>query len=339
MSGMYGADVAQLRDLARTFDRNADRLDQDRMSVGNAIRISAWVGPVAVRFRAQWDSDHSRRVHEAALLLRDAAHNLRANADDQEKTSAVDGSSARGVPAGATQRETELHARAPSRTSDYLTTLHSMNQDEDGIRIQEVRGADGVVRFVVYINGTNSASNGLFGADDNVNLRLGLPDDTLDYVRQKIEEATRHRPDAEIMLVGYSQGGLVAQRLASEADSRVSSIVTFGSPSITSPNAYGGADILRLEHLGDPVPDADGELFMNRLIATGVREAQSASAGALDSTYRGGNPFQGFDGNPHTDQADYRWLADEFERSDDPRHVAVRAGMARFQGDILSDAK
>ncbi len=97
MAGMYGADVAQLRDLARTFDRNADRLDNDRMSVGNAIRISAWVGPVAVRFRAQWDSDHSRRVHEAALLLRDAAHKLRANADDQEKTSAVDGGQLGGV--------------------------------------------------------------------------------------------------------------------------------------------------------------------------------------------------------------------------------------------------
>jgi hypothetical protein len=93
MSTMYGADVGQLRELARQFDASADRLDANRMTVGNAIRISAWVGPVAVRFRAQWDSDHSRRVHDAAERLRTAARALRANADDQARTSAASGGS------------------------------------------------------------------------------------------------------------------------------------------------------------------------------------------------------------------------------------------------------
>ncbi len=97
MAAMYGADVAQLRALATQFDRSADRLDADRISVGNAIQISAWAGPVAVRFRAQWDSDHSRRVHETALRLRDAASALRANADQQERTSAVGQGAASGL--------------------------------------------------------------------------------------------------------------------------------------------------------------------------------------------------------------------------------------------------
>lgn len=99
MAAMYGADIEQLRSLATQFDRSADRLDADRMSVGNAIRISAWMGPVAVRFRAQWDSDHSRRLHEAALRLRDAASALRANAAQQERASAVE--SASGQPVSA----------------------------------------------------------------------------------------------------------------------------------------------------------------------------------------------------------------------------------------------
>ncbi len=89
MSTMYGADVAQLRTLAGQFDRLAAQLDGDRMTVGNAIQISAWVGPVAVRFRHTWESDYSRKLHGAAERLRHAAGSLRANADDQERTSAA----------------------------------------------------------------------------------------------------------------------------------------------------------------------------------------------------------------------------------------------------------
>ena len=93
MAGMYGADVAQLRTLAEQFDRLAGQLDADRMSVGNAIQVSAWVGPVAVRFRHQWESQHSRQVSDAAARLRDAAKTLRKNADEQERASAVDSGS------------------------------------------------------------------------------------------------------------------------------------------------------------------------------------------------------------------------------------------------------
>lgn len=94
---MFGADVAHLRALARSFDSAADRLDQDRMSVGNAIRVQAWVGPVAVRFRAEWDSAHSARIASAAARLHEAARALHRNADDQERTSTSDGGAGAGV--------------------------------------------------------------------------------------------------------------------------------------------------------------------------------------------------------------------------------------------------
>jgi len=100
MATMYGADVAQLRQLAAQFDAKAQALDANRMTVGNAIQISAWVGPVAVRFRHTWESDYSRKLHDAAVRLRDAATKLRANADDQERTSAVDSGAGRGGGGG-----------------------------------------------------------------------------------------------------------------------------------------------------------------------------------------------------------------------------------------------
>lgn len=334
---MYGADVEQLRALASQFDRSADRLDADRMTVGNVIKISAWVGPAAVRFRAQWDSDHSRRVHEAAERLRCAALSLRANADDQARTSAVGGGRSSGRPADASA---ESLGAAPEHTSDYIETLHSMEGGRDGVRIQRVRGDDGVVRFVVYINGTDSASNGLFGLDDNANLIAGVPDDTLDYVRDMISQATKDDPAAEVMLVGYSQGGLVAQRLADEGGFNVSTILTFGSPSYTSLNGLNGAEIVRLEHLGDAIPALDGEVGLAGWLEARAREQLSEAAGGKDVTFQGGNPAQLLlGGYPHFDHADYDWLANEFEKSTRPEHVAIRDQMARFRGDIVSDVK
>ena len=91
-----GADVIELRLLAEQFERAASRLDSGRMTVGNAIRISAWVGPFAVNFRLQWDSEHSHRVATVVSTLHETASKLRANADEQERASAATG----GVLAG-----------------------------------------------------------------------------------------------------------------------------------------------------------------------------------------------------------------------------------------------
>ncbi|GAB6859508.1 WXG100 family type VII secretion target [Microbacterium xylanilyticum] len=109
---MYGADVTQLRTLAQQFERQAQQLDAHRMTVGNAIQISAWAGPVAVRFRHQWESQYSRQVHSAAERLRGAAGDLRRNADEQDRASAADaggfsGGGGGGRGWGDTSRETD----------------------------------------------------------------------------------------------------------------------------------------------------------------------------------------------------------------------------------------
>ena len=109
MAGFYGADVAQLRALAAEFSRAADQLDRGRLQVGDGIRISAWVGPFAQTFRLRWESEHSRRLAGAAHRLRDSASRLRANADEQERASAVNG--------GGTGRSTSGSLAAGMATS------------------------------------------------------------------------------------------------------------------------------------------------------------------------------------------------------------------------------
>lgn len=90
-SGMYGADVAQLRDLARQLQSASDRLNGARQRIGSGIRIAAWVGPVAVRFRMLWDSEYSRQVQGASDALERIAREILRNADEQERASARDG--------------------------------------------------------------------------------------------------------------------------------------------------------------------------------------------------------------------------------------------------------
>ncbi|MET4160033.1 hypothetical protein [Agromyces sp. PvR057] len=97
---MYGADVANLRALASRFDQAADRLDSSRGMLSSQIRVNAWVGPAATKFRMEWDNDRSRQVAAAAAALREAGRRLRSNADEQEAASAVGGGATGGGAVG-----------------------------------------------------------------------------------------------------------------------------------------------------------------------------------------------------------------------------------------------
>ncbi|WP_395245243.1 WXG100 family type VII secretion target [Agromyces sp. MMS24-K17] len=95
---MYGADVAELRTLAQQFERSAQQLEACRATLGGQVRSTPWTGPDSARFGNDWTGTHSPRVDAAAAALRDAANRLRANADQQEQASAVDGGWEAGLP-------------------------------------------------------------------------------------------------------------------------------------------------------------------------------------------------------------------------------------------------
>ncbi|WP_104191488.1 WXG100 family type VII secretion target [Cryobacterium sp. Y82] len=112
MAGKYGADVEQLRQLAQQMSTASDRLERDRLTVGNQIKISAWVGPFATTFKAQWESEHSLHVATVARVLEANATQLRKNADEQEAASAADSNRVGGT--GTT-------AQRPEATSPNIT--------------------------------------------------------------------------------------------------------------------------------------------------------------------------------------------------------------------------
>ena len=100
-ANMVGADLAEMEALARALDGAAVQLKGVAAKVRSGIEVSAWVGPVAQRFRVEWNSGHSRQLQQAADALHQAARDVRAHADQQRAASAASGSSAGAAPGGA----------------------------------------------------------------------------------------------------------------------------------------------------------------------------------------------------------------------------------------------
>jgi len=167
---------------------------------------------------------------------------------------------------------------APRCLRDLVWNDMLTEQRGDGaVTVQEVTGADGVSRFIVTIPGTQD-----WGFDDNIfdgtsNLQMmkgpltGAGGDNADYLAGGTGHplfqvvAAMHQAQvpqgAEVMLVGHSQGGIVAGTLASSASFlstySVTHVVTTGSPvgEFVFTDATQG---LHLEHQEDIVPGTDG---------------------------------------------------------------------------------
>lgn len=318
MAGMVGADVAQLRALAGSFERAADQLRQTSARVRSGIQISAWAGPFAVRFRKTWDSEHSVKLTKAAATLAAQARQLRLEADQQERTSAVS-------------------VRLESTRS--LLDLDRLDADGDGVVITEVVGLDGKVRHIVTITGTRpfAAPGEHFDALENTAAVLGIETQTMSYVEQLMVDRGITSED-EVLLVGYSQGGLIAQNIAHSGRWGDPLVVTWASPQVIG--GVEARDIIRFEVTGDvitdgvaasslSVPDQAGDNYLVRGDAGAGRSGArvgipnavdiAGGLGAGAAIHMEGRPFYGN-------------LADDFDERDDLYATRLQARMEPFLG-------
>ena len=83
----YGADVAQLRQLAKNLASSASRLDQLGQQLGSSIASSPWKGNDAERFRSDWNGNHAKALRAAASGIRQASKALLQNAEQQDRAS------------------------------------------------------------------------------------------------------------------------------------------------------------------------------------------------------------------------------------------------------------
>lgn len=96
----YGADVAELRALASTFQDRAAALDAMTGTLRAAVDGTNWAGPDAEELRARWHGEMEASLRSAALLLEDSAQALKLNAEQQDTASTSDGGTAGGPGAG-----------------------------------------------------------------------------------------------------------------------------------------------------------------------------------------------------------------------------------------------
>lgn len=152
-----GADVDELARLARTLDRAAETLEDDRRLVARQIRGTGWDGADARRYLSEWESSHSPVMREASQAFASVARHVRAQADEQRKASGLGGSAPAGPggpggPAGpgssAPGTTTMAGGDAGSPHDEHKNTLNGLSTGstaaglaQDGINAIALKGS------------------------------------------------------------------------------------------------------------------------------------------------------------------------------------------------------
>ena len=84
---IYGADVSQLRELAKAVEKAASLLSSRETTLQGQIQAAPWKGTDGDRFRQDWNGSHRPGLERVAGSLRENAKILLKHADEQEKAS------------------------------------------------------------------------------------------------------------------------------------------------------------------------------------------------------------------------------------------------------------
>lgn len=173
-------------------------------------------------------------------------------------------------PGGSAALATTLGRPVPTpRTeSDVLGRIPALEEQiafrgTGAVEILRTTAADGGRHWTVVIPGTQDPwAGGENPMDNETNLRAmaGLRTDMAIGVAAAMHQAGIARGEP-VALVGHSQGGLVATRLAADPvlgrEFRISTVLTAGSP-VGTVKVPAGVEVLSLEHVQDPVVGLDG---------------------------------------------------------------------------------
>lgn len=164
-----------------------------------------------------------------------------------------------------------LVTTTPHTVADLVENLRATAELSEGrdsdhngtIAIQTLDGPVGP-RHVVYIPGTDDLASLPWSTDDDVRDNLGNLDAVADRettysrgIRIAMREAGIE-PGEPVLLVGHSQGGIVANHLANHPGGlAITDAVTLGAPLGAHP--WTGAHVLSLENEADLIPSTEGE--------------------------------------------------------------------------------
>lgn len=209
----------------------------------------------------------------------------------------------------------------PRSVADLLRDLAERDAGVPGeIEVRVTESAGGRRHVVVDIPGTKDWSPALRQQDVTslgTNLRaLGGAPTTYEAGVLLAMSRAGVRPDDDVLLVGHSEGGMVALNLATrQAAFRITHVITAGAPiGLTAVAVPPSVTVLALENRGDVVPHLDGRSNADRpnVVTVGfdVDHADVLANHDVGRSYVPGAAL--------------------VDASDDPSIVAVRAGLTPF---------
>ncbi|WP_084100000.1 hypothetical protein [Demequina sp. NBRC 110051] len=220
-------------------------------------------------------------------------------------------------------------SEVPRRMEALATSIDSLSYADTGVvAIDQLTGEDSHDRYVVTIPGTydNSVTSiNPFDWRSNLDLQDGAVADSLRFTVDSME-AMRIPRDAEVMLVGHSQGGMVATALAGldgiEERFTITDVVTFGSPVADLPHRD-GVTYAHVEDVSDTVPALD---------KGGRDEAANVTTWSGDARASGDHAIAAAALGPISLHAmrTYRATASAIDKLNDPSTAAWRDGVRGY---------
>lgn len=346
-----GMDVDQVASAGKALKERAAEIDALVGKLDGIVRAipGAWVGPDAQQFVNEWWPEHKKTLQAASSHVAGLGQSALNNASEQREVSGNsvggggDGSTGPNAPQSGFGTAGEVGGPALTSASGRYDLTRDAGYD--GVRIQGVIGPDGVLRYIAYLDGTDPG-RGLNqrGVLENA-AQVGVSTDTYRNALERLQREIQP-PGSEVMLVGYSQGGIHAQMLAASGAFRVTDVMTFGSPYAPVSDS---ADyhIVRIEDENDPIPKTD----LRDEVITAWRSILGDDAGAIDQyldrqseTYKtdAGDNRQSWS-NPlgsHTDPETYREGGRQFEElaMNSPEGRAALESQARYGGTVVTDS-
>ena len=207
---------------------------------------------------------------------------------------------------------------APSSMSDLIDHRSGMDED-DGLRLEEIRCKDGKTRYVLYIDGTESGKGAYYDSHtwpENVPAYAGWRTDTDVRISELLRTHVKP-PGSEIMVCGYSQGGLHALALADTGEFKVTQVVNTYSPDMSVPVNLHGAQVINLRDTKEPVGFIRGQ------------------SGNQTQNFYGTSEGMSFELDRHVDDGAQKQIVKQFENSTDPRLDSQKREISKYLGGEL----
>lgn len=209
---------------------------------------------------------------------------------------------------------------APATLADAASRIPPSTPGHPQIRIERFTDPSGEATYAVYLAGTSDLSTGGDEPFDMASNLAGIAGNDAASYRAALDamDAAGIGAGDRVTLVGHSQGGLVAARIAASGAYATEALVTFGAPTgqISVPD---GVAHVAVEHAEDITPalggmPLDGDDGRDRIVVTrSLFDDAPRPDGAVIAAHH---------------MARYAETAALVDRADDPRLDAMRSAIA-----------